>query len=232
MSGAPAPGRADGARPSLRESGAAGGPGAARRVGLFGGTFDPVHGAHLALAHAALAALALDEVRWVPSGRSWQKRHHAAAAGHREAMVRLAIAGEPRFVVDRIEIDRPGASYTLDTVLALRAAHPGTAWVLIIGQDQYASLHTWRGWQQLLGLVTLAVAKRPGATALPHPEVQALPHHMLPLPMLDISATEIRHRVRRGEDISQLVPPQVARYIETHGLYRPLADGEPTHPRS
>ncbi len=192
-----------------------------RRAGLFGGSFDPVHHAHVALAHAALQALALDEVRWVPTGHAWQKDRHATPAEHREAMVRLAIAGEPRFVLDRIEIERAGPSYTLDTVRELRAAHPGTDWVLIIGQDQYAGLHTWRDWRVLLGLVTLAVANRPGTLHPPHPDVQAHPHKAVPLPMLDISATDIRARVAAGADISQLVPPQVARYIETHGLYRP-----------
>lgn len=200
----------------------------ARRVGLFGGTFDPVHNAHVALAHAALAGLALDEVRWVPTGHSWQKDHHATPAAHREAMVRLAMAGEPRFVLDRIEIERSGPSYTLDTVRALRAAQPATEWVLVIGQDQYAGLHTWRDWPVLLSLVTLAVANRPGTTAAPHADVRAHPHRAVPLPMLDISATDIRRRVAAGGDISQLVPPQVARYIETHGLYQALAKGEST----
>ncbi len=199
-----------------------------KRVGLFGGTFDPVHNAHVALAHAALHGLALDEVRWVPTGHSWQKDHRATPAAHREAMVRLAMADEPRFVLDRIEIERPGPSYTLDTVRQLQTAETGTEWVLIIGQDQYASLHTWRDWPVLLGLVTLAVANRPGTTATPHAEVLAHPHRAVPLPMLDISATDIRQRVAAGADISQLVPPQVARYIETHGLYRALAAGEST----
>ncbi len=200
----------------------------ARRVGLFGGTFDPVHKAHVALAHAALRGLALDEVRWVPSGHSWQKDHRATPAEHRVAMVRLAMTGEPRFVLDRIEIQRPGPSYTLDTVRELQAAEPGTEWVLIIGQDQYAGLHTWRDWPVLLGLVTLAVANRPGTTAQPHPDVLAHPHRAVPLPMLDISATDIRQRVAAGADISQLVPPEVARYIETHALYRALASGGST----
>jgi nicotinate-nucleotide adenylyltransferase len=199
-----------------------------KRVGLFGGTFDPVHNAHLALAHAALQGLALDKVRWVPTGHSWQKGHHATSAEHREAMVRLVITGEPRFVLDRIEIQRPGPSYTLDTVRELPAAEPDTEWFLIIGQDQYAGLHTWRDWPVLLGLVTLAVANRPGTTAQPHADVLAHPHRAVPLPMLDISATDIRQRVAAGADISQLVPPQVARYIETHGLYRALAAGEST----
>ena len=191
-----------------------------RRAALFGGTFDPVHRAHLALAQAALDALALDEVRWVPAGRPWQKDRVVTPALHRVTMLELALAGEPRFVLDRIELTRDGPSYTLDTVRALRAAQPGTAWTLLIGQDQYAGLHTWNGWQELLGLVDLAVANRPGVEARPDAEVQRFPHRMVPLPMLDISATDIRARVAAGRDISQLVPPEVARYIETNRLYR------------
>ncbi len=198
-----------------------------RRAGLFGGTFDPVHNAHVALAHAALDGLTLDEVRWVPTGQPWQKDRRITPAAHREAMVRLAIEGEPRFVLDRIEIERDGPSYTLDTVRALRAAHPGVEWVLIIGQDQYAGLHTWRDWPQLLALVTLAVANRPGVATAPHADVRAHPHRAVPLPMLDISATDVRARVAAGLDIAQLVPPQVARYIETHGLYRAPGAGGP-----
>jgi nicotinate-nucleotide adenylyltransferase len=190
-----------------------------RRVGLFGGTFDPVHIAHVELAHAALAALALDEVRWIPTGQPWQKDREITPAEHREAMVRLAIAGEPRFVLDRIELERRGPSFTLDTVRALAAAQTDTEWVLIIGQDQYAGLHTWRDWKQLLGLVTLAVANRPGIARAVDPAVQRFTHRAVPLPMLDISSTAIRQGVAAGQDISQLVPPQVARYIESRGLY-------------
>ncbi len=202
------------------------------RVGLFGGTFDPVHNAHLALAQAAQQALALSEVRWIPTGQPWQKDRAITAAQHREAMVRLAIEGRPGFVLDRIEIERTGPSYTLDTVRELAAASPATEWVLVIGQDQYAALHTWRDWPQLLALVTLAVANRPGTLMAPAVEVLAHPHCAVPLPMLDISATQIRQRVRAGRDISQLVPPPVARYIETHHLYRSHAAAEPTTHRS
>ena len=191
-----------------------------QRVGLFGGTFDPVHSAHVALAQAALAEFALDQVRWIPTGQPWQKERAITPAVHREAMVRLAIQGEPRFALDRIELEREGPSYTLDTVRQLAAAHPATEWLLIIGQDQYAALHTWRDWQTLLSLVTLAVANRPGPPRAAAAEVQAFAHRAVPLAMLDISSTDIRHRVAHGKDISQLVPPQVARYIETHGLYR------------
>ena len=191
-----------------------------RRVGIFGGSFDPVHGAHVALAEAALAELRLDDVRWIPAGQPWQKARTMSPAADRVAMVQSAIAHEPRFTLDRIELDRPGDSFTLDTVRALAAAHPGTQWFLLIGQDQYTGLHTWRDWQTLLGLVVLAVANRPGDARQPHAEVQRFPHRMVPLPMLDISSTDIRHRVAAGADISHLVPPGVARYIETHGLYR------------
>ena len=190
------------------------------RIGVFGGSFDPVHRAHVALAQSALGALHLDQVRWVPAGNPWQKTRAITAAEDRVALVQAAIAAEPRFVLDRIEVDRSGPSYTLDTIRELQAAHPGVQWVLLIGQDQYSGLHTWRDWQMLLALVELAVANRPGDLRQPHPDVQAFPHGMVPLPMLDISSTDIRTRVAAGLDISHLVPPGVARYIETHGLYR------------
>jgi nicotinate-nucleotide adenylyltransferase len=190
-----------------------------RRIGLFGGSFDPVHKAHVALAHAALDGLQLDEVRWIPAGQPWQKTRTMTAAEDRVAMVREAIAHEPRFVLDRTEVDRSGPSFTLDTVRELAAAQPGTHWVLLIGQDQYSGLHTWRDWKQLLSLVELAVANRPGDSRQPHLEVQAHPHRMVPLPMLDISSTAIRARVAAGQDYSQLVPPGVARYIELNRLY-------------
>jgi len=191
-----------------------------RRVGIFGGSFDPVHQAHVALAEAALVELRLDQVRWIPAGLPWQKDRVITAAGRRVAMVQQAIAHETRFALDLIETQRSGASFTLDTVRALSADYPGTQWFLLIGQDQYTALHTWRDWQTLLGLVVLAVANRPGDKRGPHPDVQRFPHRMVPLPMLDISSTDIRLRVHEGADISHLVPPQVARYIETHGLYR------------
>jgi nicotinate-nucleotide adenylyltransferase len=195
------------------------------RFGLFGGSFDPVHLAHLALAGEALQSLALDQVRWVPAGQPWQKAGTRAMtpAMHREAMVRAVIGGEPRFVLDRIEIEREGASYTLDTVRSVQAQCPGSTCFLLIGADQYANLHTWHGWQELLGRVVLAVANRPGPMPPVHPEVLRHPHRTVPLPMLDISSTDIRRRVARGEPIDRLVPPEVARYIARHGLYGPNA---------
>jgi nicotinate-nucleotide adenylyltransferase len=188
-----------------------------RRIGVFGGTFDPPHVAHVALARAALDALSLDEVRWIPAGRPWQKARAITPAHHREAMVRLVIDGEPRFVLDRIELERDGPSYTVDTV---RALEPLGDLFLVIGADQYAGLHTWRGWQELLGLVTLAVANRPGPLPPVNAEVLRFPHRVVPLPMLDVSATEIRSRVARGAPIDGMVPPAVASYIDSHHLYR------------
>jgi len=191
-----------------------------KRIGLFGGSFDPVHAAHVALARTALDQLALDEVRWIPAGRQWQKSRALTSAAHRVAMVQLAIADEPRFTLDRCEIDRSGASYTYDTVRDLQAAEPGNTWILIIGQDQYAGLHTWLQWRKLLERVTVAVANRPGASPLASPEGAAAPHEAVALPMMDTSSTEIRARVAAGQRIDALVPPAVARYIDQHHLYR------------
>jgi nicotinate-nucleotide adenylyltransferase len=191
-----------------------------RRVGLFGGSFDPVHNAHVALATLALAELRLDEVRWIPVGQPSQKTRRLSAAADREAMVRLAIAAEPRFVLERIELRRRGPSYTLDTVRELATAEPGNEWVLILGQDQYATLHTWRDWRELVALVTLAIANRPDAAKPANPQIAAVPHQLVNLPMMDISSTEVRRRVATGESIASLVPPAVASYIERHRLYQ------------
>ncbi|HWH81503.1 MAG TPA: nicotinate-nucleotide adenylyltransferase [Burkholderiaceae bacterium] len=197
------------------------------RIGVFGGSFDPVHNAHLALARLALTELRLDELLWVPAGRPWQKDRPITPAVHREAMVRLAIAGEPRFALCRLEIERDGPSFTVDTVRALQAARPGADWHLVIGQDQYARLHTWERWQELLGRVTLAVANRPDAPLSADPQVLAEPHAAVALPMMDVSSTDIRERIAHGEGIAALVPPAVARYIARHHLYR-----DETPPRS
>mgnify|MGYP000052279488 CR=1 FL=1 len=195
-----------------------------RRIGLFGGSFDPVHNAHLALARQARDALPLDELRWVPAGNPWQKARAMTPAAQREAMLQLAIADEPRFVIDRCELQRQGPSYTLDTVRELQAAAPGAEWFLIIGGDQYRNLHTWHGFEQLLQRVTLAVAQRPGAAddaADADARVRAAPQVALALPPLQISASDIRARVAAGQDIAALVPPAVALYIHQQGLYRP-----------
>ena len=193
-----------------------------RRIGLFGGTFDPPHLAHLALARVARDTLALDELRWLPAGQPWQKAGRRLAEGaHRVAMVRALIGAEPGFVVDTRELERPGASYTVDTVRELAREVPGAALFLVIGQDQYARLDTWHAWPALLEAVTLAVAGRAGAAPEPPAALAARAHRAqgLPLPALPISSTAVREAVARGEDISGLAGAEVARYIARHHLY-------------
>ena len=201
------------------------------RIGIFGGSFDPVHNAHLALARLALAELRLEQLLWVPAGQPWQKDRVVTPARHREAMVRLAIEGEPRFALSRIELERGGPSYTVDTVRALQAQRPGIDWYLVIGHDQYAGFHTWHAWQELLGRVTLGVAdraaSRPGAPVSADPQVLRVPHAVVALPMMDVSSTDIRGRIASGQGIADLVPAPVASYIARHRLYQ-----DPPSPRS
>jgi nicotinate-nucleotide adenylyltransferase len=192
-----------------------------RRIGLLGGTFDPVHVAHLAMARLALDTLALDQLLWIPVGEPWQKQRPITSAAHRVAMLQLAIAGEPRFAIERCEIERAGPSYTLDTVRQLRQREPDAQWFLLLGQDQFSNLHTWHHWQELLSLVTLAVAARPDAPQVTDAQLQRLAYQVLPLPVMNVSASAIRERVSRGEPIDDLVPAAVARYIGQHALYPP-----------
>jgi nicotinate-nucleotide adenylyltransferase len=199
------------------------------RIGIFGGSFDPVHNTHLELAQVALQHLKLDQLLWVPVGQPWQKARQLVRAADRAAMVQLAIRHEPRFQLESCELLRTGPSYTVDTVRELRAradvAGAGTEWFLIIGQDQFAQLHTWHGWQELVRLVRLAVANRGGDAPHPNPQVAAATAAgggviELPLPPSNVSATGVRLRIALGQDITAMVPPAVARYIEQHGLYR------------
>lgn len=196
-------------------------PGVRPRIGLYGGSFDPVHQAHVALARLALDELGLDELRVLPAGTPWQKGGTQAAGEHRAAMLRLAFAGEPRVVVDERELHRGGASYSIDTVRELQAERPSAQWFLVIGQDQYDKFDTWREWQELLHRVTLAVAGRHGEEHTPA-ALAAVPHLVkrLPLPQMEVSSSGIRERRARGEPLGDdLVPPEVARYIDHNALY-------------
>ncbi|HWS75788.1 MAG TPA: nicotinate-nucleotide adenylyltransferase [Quisquiliibacterium sp.] len=207
-----------------------------RRIGILGGTFDPIHVGHLALARSARAALALDEVRFVPTGNSWQKSGVVADAAQRLEMVRLAIAGEPGFVADPRESRREGPSYTVDTLAELRAElGPEAALVLLLGSDQLRNLPTWHRWREIVGLAHIACTQRE-RVSLEHlpPEVeallgahggQALPDAasgavvLFSMPAVPVSATALRAQLARGERPDGLVPSAVLDYIESRQLY-------------
>lgn len=194
----------------------------APRVGLFGGSFDPPHLAHRALADCALHELRLDKLLWIPAGEPWQKAgRQLVPAEQRRAMVQLMMDGEPRFELDDSELRRTGASYTVDTLRERAASHPGEQLFLIIGQDQYARLDTWRDWPEILQRATLAVAARAGEAIEAAPALQATPHQSfkLALPAMEHSATAVRQKVMRGEDIRPMVGNAVAGYIAQHRLY-------------
>jgi len=207
------------------------------RVGILGGTFDPIHVAHVAVAHAARRELGLDEVLVIPARQPPHKLGVAMApAPDRLAMVELAVAGEEGLRASRIEIDREGPSWTIDTVTSLldaaQAADRELDLTMILSADAFVGLPTWHDPDRLLRLVRVAVAPRPGTGA---PSAEALPAQLraagpgitiLSGPNLDVSATEIRRRVAAGESIDGLVAPAVARYIEAHHLYRQPASSE------
>jgi nicotinate-nucleotide adenylyltransferase len=195
------------------------------RIGVFGGSFDPPHIAHRALADAALQQLQLDELRIVPTGQAWHKARKLSPAEHRLAMAGLAFAGQARVVVDPREIRRAGPSYTVDTLRELHAEQPGCAIFLVIGQDQAARLPTWHAWEEVVRLATICVAARPdvpGAAPSPASEApRASGYRQLDFPQQSVSATDIRQRIVRGQGVAALVGPAVARYIADHHLYLP-----------
>lgn len=184
-----------------------------QRVGVFGGTFDPVHVGHLAIALAALETVPLDRVVFVPARRSPLKsRDPVASSEHRLAMLERATDDEPRFEVSRVELEREGPSYTVDTLEAL--AGEGRLF-LILGADASAELDRWKDPDRVRALATLVIARRPGT---PVPAVTGAV--TLDTPLMDISARELRERAARARSLRYLVPDSVCRYIEEHALYR------------
>jgi len=198
-----------------------------RRIGVFGGAFDPPHLAHVALVRSAIDALQLDEVRVLPTGQAWHRPGSLTDAAHRLAMTRLAFAALPKVVVDEREILRAGPSYTVDTLSEIAAEHPGARLYLLIGDDQRRSLAAWHRIGDIARLAIICGAARdPQVAAWPAdasldagavgPEVQPLP-----MPLMPISATDIRERLSRQADVATLVAPAVERYIHEHHLYSP-----------
>ena len=191
------------------------------RVGVLGGTFDPVHLGHLILGDHARAALSLDEVLFVPAGDPWRKGgRQIAAAEHRLAMLRLAIAGNDAFGISDAELRRSGPTYTADTIEALAAERLDDEFYFILGADALADLPNWRDPERIARHAVLAVAARDDAPRT-LPAIAAVDARIMPFesPRVDISSTDIRARVAAGRSIRYLVPEAVAAYIAEHRLY-------------
>jgi nicotinate-nucleotide adenylyltransferase len=186
-------------------------------VGLFGGSFDPIHHGHLIVGRAVAEALELDELRFMPAGEQPFKRgRHVASAEQRAAMVALAVGGEAGLALERCEVDRPGLSYTVETLRLLHGREPGRRFTLVIGADATRELGDWRKASALPALARIVAVARPGAARPESPLVE----RVVEVPAVDLSATEIRRRVAEGRSIRYLVPDAVAEFIATHGLYR------------
>ncbi len=195
-----------------------------RRVGVFGGAFDPPHAAHVALAQAALAELQLDELRVVPTGQAWHRSRAPSAARHRLAMARLAFAGVPKVVVDPVETQRSGPSYTVETLREYHALWPDAELFLLLGDDQAHALASWQGVPEILQLAIICVAGRAHSTG-PGAQFPLEKEHLsrfrrLSMPEMPISATDIRSRIAAHQSVEPLVFAAVARYIEDHHLYQ------------
>ncbi len=199
------------------------------RIGVFGGSFDPPHYGHLALAETARVQLRLDRVLFVPAGQPPHKRDVTLSAPETRAeLVQAAIGDNPGFELSRVDLDRPGPHYTADMLARLRALAPATtAWFLLLGEDSLHDLPTWFHPEQILQQVVLAVMPRRGKPA----DVKAIAERLptlkerlvwLDVPPLDISATELRRRVQTGLPLRYLVPPAVETCIRAHRLYSAL----------
>lgn len=196
------------------------------RIGLYGGTFDPIHLGHLAVAGEVHLACDLDLVLFVPAAQSPLRTPPHASGLHRLRMCELAVQGRPEFAVTDVELHRPPPSYTVDTVKAIQRGRPGSDLFLIVGADALEELRTWRDVEGILALAHIIAVTRPGYHAAPPADLLAaapaareriLIHGMSPM---DISASEVRDLVARGGSIDAHVPPGVRDYILRYGLYR------------
>ncbi len=211
-----------------------------RLVGILGGTFNPIHFGHLRMAQELAAALAMDEVKFIPSAKPPHKDSVAASAEHRAAMVQAAIADNAQFTLDTLELKRNGASYTIDTLISLRESlDKGTALCLMMGSDVFINLNTWHRWQELLAYAHIVFIQRPQTQVqekLPNELRELLRDHyterqadlkaeksgfiiMQKVTAQDISATHIRGLLQHKESARYLVPDAVVEYIHQHQLY-------------
>lgn len=186
-------------------------------IGLLGGSFDPIHHGHLLVAQAAVDTLGLTQLRFVVARQQPFKRQgHGASADARAAMVEAAIAGEPRFAVERSELGRTGPSYTIDTLQDLASRMPDAVpFVLLVGADAAADLDSWHRSDQISRFAEVVTFRRAGSA----PVGGALGFRTIDVPHVEISSTEIRARVRNGRSIRYWVPESVAAYIASHRLY-------------
>lgn len=201
------------------------------RVGILGGTFDPVHVGHLIIAEEALSRLALDQVLFIPAGQPWLKADQALSpAEHRLKMVELAIASNPRLSVSRIEVDRPGPTYTVDTLERLkRDLGEDVQLYFILGLDALEQFHRWEQPARIIELCQLAIASRPGFqnSRILDEQLGRYPNlgskvNFVAAPVMDISGSSIRQRASEGRSIKYRVPEAVERYIKQQGLYHTL----------
>lgn len=191
---------------------------AAPRIGVMGGTFDPIHHGHLVAASEVAQWFDLDEVVFVPTGEPWHKAD-VSPSEHRYLMTVIATASNPRFTVSRVDIDREGTTYTIDTLRDLKAQRPDAELFFITGADAIAQILSWRDHDELWDLAHFVAVSRPGhvlnTDGLPSDDVS-----QLEIPALAISSTDCRDRVKRGHPVWYLVPDGVVQYIAKHHLYR------------
>lgn len=200
------------------------------RIGIFGGTFDPVHVGHLILAEQAREQARLDQVWFLPAFRPPQKEGQAVTRfDQRAEMLALAVAGNPAFRIDEVERERAGPSYTVETLAELRRRHPGETFLLLIGGDSLADLHLWRDPQGIVARAGLVVMARPGVAVPDAPDLRRklglpadapLSLEVMAAPVIDVSSRDLRRRVAEGRSIRYYVPRAVEVYVQEKGLYR------------
>ncbi|HMB92960.1 MAG TPA: nicotinate-nucleotide adenylyltransferase [Rhodothermales bacterium] len=192
------------------------------RVGLFGGSFNPPHLAHLIVAETVREQFGLDAIWWMPAYQPPHKTGVAlASATHRLAMTQAAVAENPGFAVSDLEIQREGTSYTVDTVRTLQAEHPDHTFFLLVGSDSLHGFSSWYQPEEIIARVPLIVYRRPGTVTTKAEPAFAERVLFADAPLLEISGTEIRQRLREGHSIRYLVPDAVRAYIDQHKLYSP-----------